>query len=113
MRFFNWRDETGSEDYALEKIRDRAQRKQGGVTTTFMLKHKLRTLIQKWNVGSEIELVDATHKGNVYFKAKDSLSVKLWDEDKMNSFKQEVIDIIHDCGYAIRVSEEYTELSPA
>jgi len=113
MALFNYRDTTGDEDHYREVIRAHAKRVSGGTTTAFMLKHKLRTLVQKHNVANEIEFSDAKHKGYVHVTVKPELHTKLWDEDKFKSFKQEVLDAIKDCGYAIRVSDDYTELSPA
>jgi len=94
-----------------ERILQRANRKNGGVTSTWKVVTAIKTIAQKRHV-ADIISIKPTRSSGVQVLLPHNLDVRCGGADKYLALIDELVDTAEDCGYKVCVGDGYLELVP-
>jgi hypothetical protein len=98
-----------------EDIRDRAEKKYGGVTSTWRLSQEVKRVAQKYGIGDAL-VVEKKSTSHVDVRIKKDIWQRLGAThggDGYYRFFEELQDAVNDCGYKVAIGDNHWELSVA
>ena len=94
------------------RIRERAESKHGGTTTSFKARNDVKVIAQKYGIADCVKLEDNRSKGFKIVLDNSKVHSRLSVGDKYGEFMQELVDAINDCGYDMAVGDDFFDIFP-